>query len=87
MIGFIATLVLFYGLSLVPITCAGYTRAGATVTLCATATTIGLLIAVGLIYRVIFGGAELNMTIPIWISGTLALLSIIAGVRLIRRNG
>jgi hypothetical protein len=87
MIGFIATLVLFYGLSLVPITCAGFTRAGPTVTLCATATTIGMLIAVGLIYRVIFGGAELNMTIPIWISGTLALLSIIAGVRLIRRNG
>ena len=86
MIGFIATLVLFYGLSLVPITCAGFTRAGATVTLFATAATIGMLIAVGMIYRLIFGGAELNMTIPLWISGTLVLLSIVAGVRLIRRN-
>lgn len=83
---FFAVMALFYVLAMGPITCARVVRPGAFLTLLATAVSIVLLIAVGVGYRLLFGFAEMETSIPVCISGFLILLCIFVGVRLIHRD-
>jgi hypothetical protein len=83
---FFAIMALFYVLALGPIICARLLRVGTVITLIATAASIGMLIAIGAVYRLSFASAELNATIPVWISSLLILVSVFVGVRLVRSD-